>query len=204
MVGSQFDSDGGPGHGAVWILLLNTDGTVKAHQKISDNEGEFTEVFNNHRYFGASVAPLGDIDLDGVVDLAVGAQGNQDAQANGRGCVYLLYLNRDGTVKAHAKISDTSGGFTTGLLDDIDNFGRSLAYLGDVDGDGQGLTQCTAHAVHLPSAHCWPCAPCVAHRHLTPSLAALAAQETALSTWRWARMIRATAASTAARCGSSF
>ena len=150
VVGSQFDSDGGPGHGAVWILLLNTDGTVKAHQKISDNEGEFTEVFNNHRYFGASVAPLGDIDLDGVVDLAVGAQGNQDAQANGRGCVYLLYLNRDGTVKAHAKISDTSGGFT-GLLDDHVSFGRALASLGDLDGDGQGLTQCTAHAVLL---HC--------------------------------------------------
>ena len=36
-------------------------------------------------------------------------------------------------------------------------------------------TQCTAHAVHLPTAHCWSCSPC-GDRSLTPSLAALAAQ----------------------------
>ncbi len=42
-----------------------------------------------------------------------------------------------GTVLSHQKISDTQGGFT-GILDDLDHFGASLASLGDLDGDGVG------------------------------------------------------------------
>jgi len=41
----------------------------------------------------------------------------------------------DGTVESHQKISDTSGGFA-GVLDDFDGFGRSVAGIGDLDGDG--------------------------------------------------------------------
>ena len=33
--GSTHDDDGGENRGAVWVLFLNTDGTVKSHQKIS-------------------------------------------------------------------------------------------------------------------------------------------------------------------------
>ncbi len=42
-----------------------------------------------------------------------------------------------GWVLSHQKISDTQGGFT-GILDDADWFGRSVASLGDLDGDGVG------------------------------------------------------------------
>ena len=42
-----------------------------------------------------------------------------------------------GWVLSHQKISDTQCGFM-GVLDDADRFGRSVASLGDLDGDGVG------------------------------------------------------------------
>ena len=132
-VGAFFDDDGGDAHGAVWVLFLNTDGTVMSHQKISDTEGGFTGTLDDHDHFGFSVGSLGDLDGDGVGDLAVGADGDDDGGP--RGAVWILFLNPDGTVMSHQKISDTEGGFT-GILDDIDRFGVSAASLGDLDGDG--------------------------------------------------------------------
>ncbi len=135
-VGVWRDDDGGTDRGAVWILFLNADGTVNSHQKISDTQGGFTGTLNNGDIFGYSVAALGDLDGDGVPDLAVGAFADDDGGFN-RGAVWILFLKTDGTVKSHQKISDTQGGFT-GILDNGDWFGGSVASLGDLDGDGVG------------------------------------------------------------------
>ena len=82
---------------------------------------------------------LGDLDNDGVVDLAVGALGDDDGSSTdvnaNRGAVYVLFLNTDGTVKDHQKISSTQGGLT-GPLSDADYWGNTVASLGDFDGDG--------------------------------------------------------------------
>ena len=110
------------------MLFLNTDGTVKSHQKISSTEGGFTGTLGDSDHFGASVASLGDLDLDGIGDLVVGAPGDDDG-----GAVWVLFLNTNGTVKSHQKISETEGGFTgTGLS------GIAVSSLGDLDGDGIG------------------------------------------------------------------
>ncbi len=132
-VGSIYDDDGGNDRGAVWVLFLNEDGTVKAHQKISSTEGSFTGSLDNSDLFGSSVCSLGDLDGDGVMDLAVGAM-NDDDGATDFGAVWILFLNADGTVKSHQKISAAAGGFT-GLLGFFDNFGNAIASLGDLDGD---------------------------------------------------------------------
>jgi len=133
-VGVQHDNDGQFHSGAVWILFLNSDGTVKAKQKISNTAGGFTGILDNQDLFGAGVAGLGDLDGDGIPDLAVGAR-NDDDGGNDKGAVWILFLNSDGTVKSHQKISDTEGGFT-GVLASNTRFGESVANLGDVDGDG--------------------------------------------------------------------
>ena len=131
---SAMDGGGFGAWCAVWILFLNSDGTAKAHQKISATQGGFTGVLNNGADFGTSVASLGDLDGDGVVDLAVGAPDDNEG-GNLHGAVWVLFLNIDGTVSTHQKISASQGGFT-GILDDEDNFGYSAASLGDLDGDG--------------------------------------------------------------------
>ena len=135
-VGAQGDDDGGPLRGAVWILFLNSDGTVSTHQKISDTEGGFGGILQDADFFGQSVASLGDIDSDGVSDLAVGALGDDDGGFD-VGAVWVLFLNTDGTAKSHQKISETEGGFT-GMLDDSDGFALGVASVGDLDGDGVG------------------------------------------------------------------
>ena len=133
-VGAFGDNDGGNERGAVWVLFLNTDGTVSSHQKISEAEGGFTGDLDDNDFFGWSVAALGDLDGDGIQDIAVGAIGDDDGGSD-RGAVWVLFLNADGTVKSHQKISSTEGGFT-GTLDNSDGFGVSVAALGDLDGDG--------------------------------------------------------------------
>ena len=77
------------------------------------------------------VTSLGDLNGDGVGDLAMGAWGDDDGGPR-RGAVWILFLNPNGTVKAHQKISSTQGGFS-GALDDEDAFGFPVAALGDLD-----------------------------------------------------------------------
>ena len=89
-------------------------GMVLSHQKISDTQGGFTGILDHSDAFGVSVASLGDLDGDGVGDLAVGAWLDDDGGTS-RGAVWVLFLNIDGTVKSHQKISDTEGGFTVDL-----------------------------------------------------------------------------------------
>ena len=134
VIGIRLDDDGGTDTGAVWIAFLKPDGSVKNQQKISDTKGNFLGSLNASDNFGSAVAALGDMNGDGVEDIAVGAMDDDDGGA-ARGAIWILFLNSDGSVKGHQKISDEEGLFD-GELNDSDAFGRSIAALGDVDGDG--------------------------------------------------------------------
>ncbi|MCI5121806.1 MAG: hypothetical protein D3908_11575, partial [Candidatus Electrothrix sp. AUS4] len=133
-VGSAYDDDGGTNRGALWILLMNTDGTVKEEQKISSTEGGFFGILHDSDLFGWSVGRVGDLDMDGIPDLITGAPSDDDGGAD-RGAVWLLLLNADGSVKAEHKISATAGGFNS-LLHDGDSFGSGVTRLTDLDGNG--------------------------------------------------------------------
>ena len=63
---------GASDRGAVHVLLLNADGTVKSSVKIASGTNGGPTLANMDA-FGSSVASLGDLDGDGVTDLAVGA-----------------------------------------------------------------------------------------------------------------------------------
>ncbi|HYC54772.1 MAG TPA: integrin alpha, partial [Candidatus Binatia bacterium] len=133
-VGAGFDDDGGNDHGAIWILLLNEDGSVRSQHEINDVTGGFEGNLDEADVFGRSIASLGDLDGDGVTDLAVGSPQDDDG-GNDRGAIWILFLHSDATVKSFQKISSTKGGFGKGLADGV-WFGIAVTSLGDLDGDG--------------------------------------------------------------------
>ena len=138
IVGAPLDDDGGADRGALWVLFMDSNGLVVLEQKISDIEGGFLGVLDDGDQFGASVASPGDLDLDGIPDLAVGAPLDDDGGAN-RGALWILFMNTDGTVRLQQKISDESGGLDLPLQQsfaDNDQFGGAVANIGDLNADG--------------------------------------------------------------------
>ncbi|MEM7131672.1 MAG: SdrD B-like domain-containing protein [Chloroflexota bacterium] len=128
-----FQRNYGTSHGGVWIVFLNSDGTVKSTTTISQGEGGFTDTLkpNSHWGFGYAIANMGDLDGDGVVDLAVSDPTFDNIYTQG-GRIWLLYMNTDGTVKSHTRLSDS---IPTALFSNNSGFGYGLASLGDLDGD---------------------------------------------------------------------
>jgi len=102
-VGVPGDDDGANGAGAVFVLFLNSNGTIKAHQKISSASGNGPDLEAGDA-FGASAYSGGDRDGDGVADLVVGATGDDDGDLDS-GALYELFMNANGTVKSIQKIS---------------------------------------------------------------------------------------------------
>ena len=123
-VGGQ--SDGPTSTGAVWILMLNANGTVNSSYKIGAGPGgDMQGDLDGSDAFGNSIASLGILDgpCGPLPAIAVGADGDDDGGSN-RGALWILFLNPDGSVACKQKISQTSGGFG-GQLTNHDRFGLS-------------------------------------------------------------------------------
>ncbi|MCP3906107.1 MAG: hypothetical protein GY715_20990 [Planctomycetes bacterium] len=136
IIGAPGDDDGGNDRGAVWVLFMNGDGTVASEVKISDTAGGFDGALFDGDGFGSAVTGIGDLNGDGVPDVAVGAPFSDEPPGlDDEGAVWLLFMNANGTVASESKIANTSGGFG-GTVGVADFFGSSVAAIGDVDGNG--------------------------------------------------------------------
>ncbi|MDW5290205.1 FG-GAP-like repeat-containing protein [Formosa sp. PL04] len=113
VVGARSDDDGATDAGAVYILFMNSDGTVQSNQKISATEGGFTDVLSAGDFFGYGVAGIGDYDNDTIPDIAVTAIGR----------IYIIHLNNDGTVKNFVKNHNINS--------------QGLSAIGDLNNDGR-------------------------------------------------------------------
>jgi hypothetical protein len=109
-------------------------GSVLREQRINELSGGFSGALADYDGFGESLAPLDDLNGDGVRDLAVGAIGDDEGGPE-RGAVWILFLKKDGTVLSQTKIGNSSGGLA-GALARVEQFGLKLASIGDLDGDG--------------------------------------------------------------------
>jgi hypothetical protein len=78
-----------------------------------------------------SLAAVGDLNGDGVEDLAIGLP----ASNVGQGAVMLLMMNRDGSIHRRYTIDPRSAAFG-GVVSDIAGFGAAIANMGDLDGSG--------------------------------------------------------------------
>ena len=116
--------------GAVNVLFMQADGTVRESVRIASGlNGGPTVVPGD--FFGWAIAGMGDLNGDGVPDIAVSAPYQQTGDAH-LGSVYILLMNSDGSV--HSYTSHDSSGY--GPATSVDAFGSSLAILGDLDGNG--------------------------------------------------------------------
>jgi len=120
------------GKGEIYILLMNTDGSVLSHQVINHNSPN-GPALNDGDAFGTRMACLGDLDGDGVLDVAALAAGDDHAGTDKR-AIYILFLNADGSLKSHTKFTEGLGGFTGSLS--MDRIFLDITCVGDVDEDG--------------------------------------------------------------------
>jgi hypothetical protein len=125
------DNDGGTHSGAIYILFMNSTATIKKSQKISATEGNLSLSLSSGDLFGMSVAKIGDLDSDGVTELAVGIPGRNSYS----GATAILFMKTDGTVRKYSLI-DGSSGDMKGILSPSGLFGSSLDGTGDINGDG--------------------------------------------------------------------
>jgi hypothetical protein len=129
------DDGGGPvaDRGAVWIVFLHADGTVRAQQRSATRPAASGAALR-HRRVGIGVAALGDLDADGLPDLAAGARALRSRRRSHRPRLGAV-PERGRNGQDEAEISTQAGGFD-GVLDSSDDFGGAVATAGDVDDDG--------------------------------------------------------------------
>ncbi len=118
--------------GKVHIHFLNSDGSVKSTIEINDTTANGPSLSAGDRY-GSAIANMGDLDGDGIIDIAVGAAG-ADGGGTNEGKIFIHFLDTNGTVKK--TISFDSGSTDGPSLNQDDEYGSSIANLGDLDTNG--------------------------------------------------------------------
>jgi hypothetical protein len=107
VAGASGQSEGGIQRGAIWILLMNSNGTVNSSEKISGQSGGFTATIDDQDYFGISVCGIGDLNNDNRNDVAIGAFRDDDGGSS-RGAVYILHLNGPTVLNTQTPITNQS------------------------------------------------------------------------------------------------
>lgn len=130
LVGAPYDGVASDTSGALYVLFMKGDGTVKKYRKIDRTETVLAGSVANLSLFGRAIAYIGTIG-PGFDVIAVGAPGSDST-----GSVHLISLKSTGAVNSNSEFNGTHPLLATGL-DFEDRFGFSLGLVGDLDGDGR-------------------------------------------------------------------
>ncbi|MEM1094239.1 MAG: ATP-binding protein [Bacteroidota bacterium] len=120
--------------GGLWTLLLRPDGTTRRQQMVHAGTGSLATALSDNHLFGYHAVRIGDVDGNGVEDLAVGAPGD-DVDGQDRGALWILMMDAKGGVLRHQKVSGQDGGFADAPLSGS-GLGAYIVPMGDVNGDG--------------------------------------------------------------------
>lgn len=113
--------------GAIYILFMSANGSTVDHYARITNKLNGGPVFlQSNDNFGYAVSQAGDVDGDGVTDLAAGAPGTYTG-----GSLYILLMNVNGTVKKHVLIrgEENGGGPPVKYMG---RFASTIAHLGTI------------------------------------------------------------------------
>ncbi len=132
IIGAYGNDDGGDAAGKSYVVLGSALGSPQA-MILADADYSFVGE-NEHDYASRALSSAGDADGDGLGDIIIGAEGNDD--------------NGEDSGKAYIILGSSLGAASTMSLADADysfvgentgeDAGWSLSTAGDVDGDGLG------------------------------------------------------------------
>jgi hypothetical protein len=150
LVGAPGVTRGGPDTGAAYLFRGQMAGSMTAAGAHAILRGVFT-----NDWAGASLG-AGDLDGDGISDLAIGAWGS-DSSADGGGAVFVVYgpVNHDvnlenaPTIITGAEVGDAFG-FSTAIVADINGDGLADLLVGAVGQDGGGPDSGAAYLFYGP------------------------------------------------------
>jgi hypothetical protein len=122
--------------GTFYLLFMHSDGTVKSTINLGDsiikNIYGTPDIYESTGRFGYSIEGIGDVNLDGIPDIAMGFPDfENNIHGKDAGGVLILLMKRDGGILSHSFISDEN----IPELKRDNRFGHSIAALGDLDGD---------------------------------------------------------------------
>ena len=129
------DAEGG---GAVWIGALDESGgfaTKTPAIRIPAEPGDFDGLEEDDR-FGFSIAPVGDLDGNGIQELAIGAPGDDDAGTNA-GAVWIVYLDAGGKVLLTTKFTEDD--VEAQAATNFGEFGHAVAGVTGIAQENQGI-----------------------------------------------------------------
>jgi hypothetical protein len=121
---------------AWYILYLNASGDIRRVVRHLYNETVPPEQVMDSDFFGESCAPIGDLNGDGYVELAIGAQRDESPEFNvsSTGLVYIVYTGPNGTIFSNLTRYMNLSQYIS--LTEGDSFGAVAVPTGDMNGDG--------------------------------------------------------------------
>ena len=128
-------------NGAIHVAFIDKSSLeIESVTSITFENLEIAVNQNGTPHFGIGLANMGDLNDDGVDDIAVGIEflsiGNDYS-----GGVSIMFLNDDGSIKEMSLISNDSVPY---VLETADYFGKGLESI-DIDGDGFAELVASAH-----------------------------------------------------------
>ncbi len=110
-------------------LMSQNPGDVVRYKKIANNQGNLGNVLSSNNFFGLSLENIGDINNDGITDLAAGVHG-----LGSYGGLYILFMDTNGTVQSKTLLTQNTNGISG--LQSSGYFGIAVSTIGDINNDG--------------------------------------------------------------------